>query len=198
MGFIPEEKYKINDLPTAKSGEWSIRRFEVDEHAAKRDKICSIFSDNRCVPVGTYTGLYRGSEIIMSDTPNEIKDHCQAIYDAYGNVLIVGLGLEMYLNAVAQKTDVDKITVIEKSKDVLAMVQLHYERKYPGKIEFICADIFDYKPAVNAFWDYAWFDIWDDLNPDNIKEMSLLHRRYSRKTGKRDSWGRKYLLSRRY
>ena len=197
------ERYKVTDVPAPlRSGDWELRRFTVSEEDSKMDRIKSLFggSGRYCRP-GTYTGLYRhgpnGAKVIMSDTADEIYDHIQVIVDAAGKVLIAGLGIGMVLNAIAMKPEVEHITVVELSKDVLSLLQLHYDRKYPGKITFVNADIFAWVPPKDERWDFAWFDIWDDLNTDNLVQMATLHRKFARKAVTKDSWGRKLLLSQR-
>jgi hypothetical protein len=193
------ERYKVTDLPAPlRSGEWELRRFTVDEKAAALDRLRAVFNGGGCYcRAGTYTGLYRAGKVIMSDTADEIYDHLQAIVDAEREVLIAGLGIGMVLNAIAMKPEVNHITVVELSKGVLDLLQLHYERKYPGKITFVNADILTWVPPKGAHWDFAWFDIWDDLNTDNLIQMATLHRKFARKATTKDSWGRKLLLRER-
>lgn len=193
------ERYKVTDVPAPlRSGDWELRRFTVDESAAALDQLRAVFSGGgRYCRAGTYTGLYRAGRVIMSDTADEIYDHLQVIVDATGEVLIAGLGIGMVLNAIAMKPEVEHITVIELSKDVLSLLQRHYDRKYPGKITFVNADIFAWVPPKDAHWDFAWFDIWDDLNTDNLIQMATLHRKFARKATTKDSWGRKLLLRER-
>jgi hypothetical protein len=181
----------VPDVPEGTSGDWTIKKFTVSESESKMDRILS--HSLRYVPAGTYTGLYRGRTVIMSDTPDEISDHLPVMMKAQGKVLIVGLGLGVVLNAIAKKPETSSVTVIEKSEDVLNLVKSHYENKYPGKIEFIHSDIFDYKPKSTDKWDFAWFDIWDDLCEDNLEEMATLHRKYARKATWKASWGKELL-----
>jgi hypothetical protein len=185
------DKYMVPDVPEGTSGDWVIKKFTVSETDSKLDMIMS--HSQRYVPAGTYTGLYRGRTIIMSDTPDEICDHSAIILESRGKVLIVGLGLGVVLNSIAQKPETTSVTVIEKSEDVLNLVKSHYENKYPGKIEFIHADIFDYKPKPTDKWDFVWFDIWDNLCVDNLKEMATLHRKYGKKATWKASWGKEIL-----
>lgn len=193
------EKYKVPDVPEGESGDWKIKRFTVKENTSSFiEQITSIMSAGCYVPFGDYMGLYRRDKdgvyrIIMSDTPDEIHDHIQPIMNSKGSMLIVGLGLGVVLNAVAQNPEVNSITIIEKSADVLALVRDHYDRKYPGKITFIQDDIFMWKPPKDARYNYAWFDIWDELNVDNLSDMKRLHQRFTRRADRYGSWGQALL-----
>ena len=175
------EQFKVN-VPVGKKGKWEIKRFEVPAFSSA--------GYGRGVPKGTYTGLYRDSMLIMSDTPDEIQDHLDFIEKAKGNVLVVGLGIGMVLNALCSSSKVDKVTVVEKSRDVISLVANHYTALYGNKVEIINADIFNYRLQKNQFWDCAWFDIWDNLCTDNLKEMDKLSRKFSRYTNWSSCWGR--------
>jgi len=181
--------YKV-DIPEGTKGSVKIEKFEIQESPL-------YFSlRNRRIPVGTYTGLYINNCIVMSDTPSEYKDHRYFIYHASGNVLIAGLGIGMVLNEVAKKENVTHITVIEKNQDVIDLVWQHYKDKYGDKIEIFHANIFDWKPLKDAYYDFAWYDIWNDICSDNLKEMTKLHRRFGRKVKNQDSWAK--ALCKRY
>jgi hypothetical protein len=198
---VTTDKYNVLDLPEGECGEWSIRRFRVAREHVWR-QIVEVCNSGRYVPPGYYTGLFRRLpspiggkqwEIIMSDTPDEIKDIMHPVIHARGKVLIAGLGLGVVLNALAMKSNTTHITVIEQSSDVLTLVREHYGNKYPGKITFIQANIFEWKPPKNERWNYAWFDIWDTLNLANLPQMAHLHRRFCRKADQYGSWGQKFL-----
>jgi len=189
------EKYKV-DVPEGRSGKWSIERVEVSQKDSEAAGLRAMFQagERGRLPPGTYTQLHRGRALIMSDTPDEIRDHLDPMRRAKGDVLIAGLGIGMVLHGVAQREDVDSVTVIEKSEDVIALVREHYEAKpYGHKITIIQADIFDWKPPKGQTWDYAWFDIWDVLCVDNLKEMTKLHRKFARRAEKKGSWGKEFL-----
>lgn len=192
------DEFKV-DVPEGTSGAWKVKRFTVSEEQGRHDAVMSMFGGHgRHVPAGTYTGLYRGGEPIMTDTPDEIRDHRRFMRTATGNVLIAGLGLGMVLQGCAVKSDVKSVTVIELSKDVIQLVEAHYKAKPFGhKVTIVNADIFDWKPEKGVKFDYAWFDIWDGLCTDNLDEMAKLNRRFARICPNKGSWGREFLLSRR-
>jgi SAM-dependent methyltransferase len=188
---------KVN-VPEGKSGAWSVRRFTVDEESSRLDAVLSLGKGGRFVPPGEYTGLFCGHEIIMSDTPDEIRDHRHFIGRARGRVLIAGLGLGLVLQAVARKPDVTAVLVVEISPDVLALVRPHYAAMpWAHKVEIEQGDILERKPAKGEVWDAAWFDIWDALCTDNLAEMATLHRRYARRADYYGSWGHGLLKARR-
>lgn len=183
------DKYKV-DLPIGKSGDWSIERFEVTEAQAAIERMQSMFNGGRGVPAGEYTSLKYKSHIIMSDTPDEIRDHFSMIYAARGNILINGLGIGMVLKACLEKDIVNHATVIEKSSDVIELVGGYYKEKYGDKLTIIHEDAFEYKTDKNVKYDAVWHDIWGNISTDNLPEMHKLHRKYGRKTNRQGSWCR--------
>ena len=134
------EKYKV-DIPPWRSGEWAVKRFEVDEEASKWDQILSITQGTgRFVPPGKYTKLTRGDEVIMSDTPDEIRDHLDPIDQVRRlakigekpvTCLVNGLGLGMVAKAMIDE-GAHHVTVIEKSPDVIALVAPHLLKQVSG------------------------------------------------------------------
>jgi hypothetical protein len=192
------EKYQV-DVPEGQSGEWRVERFVMDEAKAQLDAVMSIHNGHgRFVPAGKYTALYRNHTVIMSDTPDEIHDHLHFIHRATGRVLIAGLGLGVVLQAVASKPEVGRVLVIEKSPDVIKLVESHWKAKRWGKkFEVINADIFEWRPAPRETWNSAWFDVWDNLCTDNLEEMAKLHRRYARRVDNYASWGHRILKRKR-
>ena len=176
---------KVN-IPTGKKGKFKIKREYVKPNPYR------VFS-GRYVPEGEYTFLYRGGTLVMSDTPDEMRDHYHAVINANGRCLVAGLGIGMVLNAMAKKEEVTRIDVVELEQDVIDLVSRHYEKLYPGKIFFYNCSIFDFAPEKGVKYDCAWFDIWDDLCTDNLKEMEILHRKFSRKAKWKGSWGKELL-----
>jgi hypothetical protein len=189
-------KYK-SDVPEGVSGEWKVQKFTVsiqDEAFQKMRAMWSSSDRGRYVPAGTYTRLVRDKEVIMSDTPDEINDQRYAIYEAKGHCLINGLGLGITTELVLQKPEVEFVTVIEISKDVIKLVGDHLLRKGYGKrLNIVLADTMEYKPPKGSKFGMVWHDIWDSICEDNLEEMKKLHRRYGRLTDWQGSWGRELI-----
>lgn len=194
------DKYMV-DVPEGVSGNWSIQKFTVSEKDASLGATLALYSGSgggRFVPEGTYTGLYRGREPIMTDTPDEIRDHARFMHRSKGDVLIAGLGLGMVLQGCAVKDEVKSVTVIELSSDVIQLVEAHYKAKSFGhKVTIVNADIFDWKPAKGVRYDCSWYDIWDGLCTDNLDEMTKLHRKFAKCVDNQGSWGKELLKDRR-
>lgn len=186
-------KYKV-DVPVGISGDWQVERFTVTEEDAKWSSVRAIASGSgRAVPSGTYTRLMHKKAVVMSDTPDEIRDHLEAIYQAKGNVLINGLGLGIVVQSVLNKEEVNSVTVIELSQDVIELVAQHYTDRFNGRLEIIQADAFTWQPPKGIRYNAVWHDVWDNLCTDNLPEMHRLHRKYGRQCDWQGSWGREFL-----
>ncbi len=186
-------KIEIN-IPTGTSGPWTIETIEISEQDAKLDRIRALMNDSdRFTPPGTYKRLICGKNTVMSNTPDEIRDHYPLYRNAGGQVLINGLGLGVCIEMILEK--VWHITVIEKSEDVIKLVGPYY-RENP-KVTIIHADAFDFKPPKGVKYNAVWHDVWNAICIDNLPEMALLHRKYGRITEWQGSWKKPYLQNER-
>lgn len=178
------------DVPEGQSGIWKVERFTIENDVQFRLWNLRAMRDGRGVVPGEYTRLTRNGEVIMSDTTAEKNDHRWPVLKAEGTILINGLGLGMVLNACLLKPEVTKAVVVEKSPDVIALVAAHYRKKFPGRVEIVEADAFEYEPPKRAKFMLCWHDVWDSICADNLPDMKRLHRKYGRRTIYQGSWGR--------
>ncbi len=139
----------------------------------------------------------------MSDTRAEIFDHTELFMNRKGKILLHGLGLGMAANACLMSEDLAHLTIVEISEDVIKLVgpalrRRHYKAYKAGRIEIIQDDALTWKPPQGSRWDFVWHDIWNDLCLDNRKTMATLHRRFGRRAGQQDSWGRDWINANAY
>jgi hypothetical protein len=145
---------------------------------------------------GTYVKLLVNNQLMMSDAPMERKTNIDFVRKAEGRVLIAGLGVGLILKAILDKPEVSEVWVIEKYQDVIDLVA---ERFRHPKLMIICADIFEFNLPKTQKFDTIYFDIWPNICTDNLKEMSVLHRKFAKNKANKssfiESWYRKYLRS---
>lgn len=195
------EEYKV-DVPEGQVGDFRIEHVTVDAEDEKRGRMYAAnpSSGGRFVKAGKYTMLYEKGSLWMSDTPDEIRDHLEPIHEASragGNVLINGLGIGVVTDAIASLENVTKVTVIEKSPEVIELVGPSLLKKHGDKLEIIEADSFEYRPPKGVRYTVVWHDIWLHLCTDNLDEMAKLHRKFGRRTDWQGSWGKELLKYRR-
>lgn len=173
-------------IPEGKRGPWSVQRFSVSEREAKMSQLQAIMHGRGYVPPGTYTQLlHERRGIVMSDTPDEMRDHRGFVYQAKGQVLINGLGLGMALAAILKKPEVKGVTVIEIDPDVIALVGPAF---VGDRVAIINADAFLFQPPKGERYNVAWHDIWDDICGDNLAQMTTLKRKYGRRVDWQGCW----------
>ena len=183
------------NVPDGISGPWEVYSFEVSEEAERFGAMRAMFSTSdrgRYVPAGTYKGIKRSGTVIMSNTPDEIRDAYDFLKNAKGNVLINGLGLGIVLDIILNKVNEDNsyavtwVTVVELSEDVIKLVGPTFN--WNPRVTIVNHDALTYK--AKGHFDAVYNDIWDYITSDNLTTMKTLTRKYGRKSDWIGSWCR--------
>lgn len=188
----------VRVVPEGSFGTARVEHVTVNEHQSQM----TAFGGGRSfVSPGRYAQLFVGGEMVMSDTPYERRTNWKIANEAKGRVLIAGYGLGMILTAILKNPAVTEAVVIEKTADVVSLVDPHI-RKHVGaknhrKLTVQIGDVFHMRQSIHGPFDCLWFDIWSDVNTDALQEMTALTRRYrSLRSGTNafmDCWDRDYL-----
>lgn len=113
-----------------------------------------------------YLAIYQNNRMWMSITPNEINTMKKDIDDAFGNVLVVGVGMLYYPYMISNKDNVKKITVIDNNQEVIDLannlILPQFENK--DKINIINADAYTYLDDLKEEYDFIYIDIWHDVS----------------------------------
>lgn len=175
-------------VPEGQRGLWSVERFEVTKEDAAFQAIRSLFNGGRGVlQPGRYTRLRHAKlGVVMSDTPDEMRDHREPVVRASGHVLINGLGLGMVLGAVLRRPEVDRVTVVEIDPDVISLVGPHYQSN--RRVEIVQADAFAWQPPKGVRYGVAWHDVWHTICADHLPAMTKLKRKYGRRADWQGCW----------
>lgn len=128
--------------------------------------------DDIVVPkLGFFTGkvdfptIYEGVIPWMSVCPSEINSMKEDMARAHGKVLVLGLGLGYYPYIISQREDVEKITIVEFSPQIIKLFQ---ENVFPqfnkrDKINIVEADAFRFMMDVEpGEYDFIFADIWEN------------------------------------
>ena len=176
------------DVPEGCSGAWEVSRFIPQGPEAF---LHNLKQPSRMVVEGeTYTKLTCNGQVIMSDTPAEIRDHYPLLGRLRGRLLFNGLGIGVALQGALDKPEVEHVTVVELSEDVIALVAGHYQAQYGDRLTVIHADALTWQPPKNVRYNAVWHDIWPNICGNNYKTMKTLHRRYGGRCDWQDSWCR--------
>lgn len=184
------QDYKI-DVPTGSHGTAVVESHETTEDDARFNAMRAAFSGSRRhVPAGEYTGLRINGSLVMSDTPDEIRDHWLPIRQSRGRCLVNGLGLGVVVNGMLMNSEVEHVTVIEINEDVISLVAPHWKARYGSRLTIIHDDALKYKPQKGVRYGMVWHDIWGAICGDNLPEIHTLHRKYGRRCDEQGSWCR--------
>lgn len=157
-------------LEDRKVGDFELSHFEIGE-----DDVYAIL---RGIPCGKFIRLTHRGSVVMSDTEMEKRTNSAFVRNAHGKVLVGGLGIGLILLAVQDKADVEKITVIEKNKEVIDLVA--NQLPLNDKVEIINADVFEYIPSEK--YNTIYMDIWNYINQnvyrEQMKPLIIRYRKY--------------------
>lgn len=195
-------------LDEGETEHWRVRRFTVsDEHNLLG--FGSFFRTGRGrTPPGEYTQLLRKTErggevIVMSDTRDEIHDLSSLFWSKpQGRILVNGLGLGCAIKGLLAIPEVERIDVVEISREVIDLVGSQFT---DPRLVIHEGDAFTYEWPAGTRWDRAWHDVWEELNEDNLSNEESAHpgtyaklnRRYGRRSEWQGAWGQAFLKSQR-
>lgn len=163
-------------LTPSRYGKASLEKYKVDECDFR-----ARFYDH--MEVGEeYMILKVDEQLMMSDTPME-RESNQEILNAYGDVLIGGLGLGMIPFALQRNPSVKSICIIEKESDVIELVGkqiIELLNISVPHVHIIQDDVFDY-PATHAAerYDTIYMDIWPYYGHGMQDDMTRLKQAYA-------------------
>ena len=199
--------YKRVKIPNIKDGSWELRQESYKPYRGVIVGDMVIDEDfKEYAPLGFFTEEFHFPAVLedgnewMTLTPVDLDTCDEAIEDAFGKVITFGLGLGYYAFMVSEKENVDSITIVEKSPDVIRLFEKYILPyfKNPCKVKIINADAFEYAEKImpGENFDYAFVDTWRDAGdgaPRYEKMKKLEH--LSPKT-KFSYWIENFLISR--
>ena len=167
--------YKNVRLENVKDGRWEIR---WESYAPYRAVVCEDMILNpdfsEIPPLGFFTEEFRFPAVLedgnewMTLTPVDLDTCAEAIRAARGRVVTFGLGLGYYAYMASEKAEVESVTVVEKSPEVIKLFKNHILPKFthPEKLNIVEADAFEYAEKVmpTENFDLAFVDTWRDAS----------------------------------
>lgn len=167
--------YKNIKIPEIKKGRWELKR---EKYPAYRGVIAAdmIISDGfkEIPPLGFFTEDFEFPAVLedgnewMTLTPVDLDTSDDAIDRAHGKVVTFGLGLGYYAYMVSEKAEVESITVVEKSADVISLFKEYIlpQFSHPEKVRIVNADAFLYaeKDMPKENFDVSFVDTWRDAS----------------------------------
>jgi hypothetical protein len=157
---------KADGIPEGWSGRWFVKKLIIPKALSgtrneKQETVLpGIYTFLRCLTDATLYNDQPG-EVVMEDTPFELRTHLGFILRARGKVLVTGLGLGCVVRGLLANPAVEHVTCIENSRDVLALVSPHMPKE---KLTLIHADALEWTANNLEKFDCAWHDLW--TNPE--------------------------------
>ena len=179
--------YKNIKIDNIREGEWE---FKLEHYPPYRGVIAAdieIHDDfTEIPPLGFFTegfdfpAVLEGGNEWMTLTPVDLDTSVEAIAAARGRVVTFGLGLGYYTYMVSEKSNVESITVVERSEDIIRLFKKYILPQFPNKqkVNIVCSDAFLYaeKEMPKEKFDVAFVDTWRDASdgePMYVKMKAL-------------------------
>lgn len=167
--------YKNIRIENVKDGRWEYR---LESYPAYRGVICHdmmlLDGFREVPPLGFFPESFDFPAVLedgnewMTLTPVDLDTSDEAIEAAHGKVVTFGLGLGYYTYMCSEKPDVESITVVERSPDVIRLFKTHIlpQFSHPEKVRIIEADAFEYAEfeMPRERYDVAFVDTWRDAS----------------------------------
>jgi len=115
-----------------------------------------------------------GWEVWMSLTPHEIESQELACEHARGHTVVMGLGMGWVASNIALNPAVDRVTVIERDPQVIALFEHSgalggLPSGIRAKLRIVQADALDWVPDRSV--DLLYVDIWRDLDEPQVMDQ---------------------------
>ena len=167
--------YKSICIPEIKRGRWELKK---EKYPAYRGVIAAdMIMENgfrEIPPLGFFKEDFEFPAVLedgnewMTLTPVDLDTSDEAIERARGRVVTFGLGLGYYAYMVSEKENVESITVVEKSSDVIALFKEYVlpQFSHPEKVVIVNEDAFEYAEHTmpSESFDVAFVDTWRDAS----------------------------------
>lgn len=116
----------------------------------------------------TWGSLLKAGEVVMEDTPYELRKHLPILLAAHGRVLITGLGLGCVVRGLLTRPEVDHIDVIEIDEALLTYIGWEFAKDPRVTLHHGDAETIE----LDGQWDFAWHDVWSEK-----ESLQLIHTR---------------------
>lgn len=168
--FYPYQGFSYNDILIDPNDNY-VEKYQIGYFTHKVDMLALAYKKN----------------IWMNISPNEINTMQPSIDEAYGNVLVFGLGLGYYPFMVSLKNEVKSVTIVEKDPNIIKIFKENLFKFFPQKekIQIVQDDAFRYVNNGKKY-DYCFIDLWH--NPEDGLPMYLKFKTLEKKNTKYFYW----------
>jgi len=165
--------YKNIRFPEGTEGKWSFETRTCKAYEAFVYDDPKVYDDGRILPcIGFFDVDYPFPAVLengrewMTLMPNETNTTQKAIELSEGKVLTYGLGLGYFAYMASLKDNVETVTVVERSRDVIELFKKYILPQFPqsNKIIIVESDAFEFAENKMQCGGYntIFTDIWHD------------------------------------
>jgi hypothetical protein len=170
--YTGDAYFKNIKIPTDVRGKWSLKEELLAPYEPFVCRDIKVLPDGRMLPqIAFFTKQYSFPAVLengrewMTLQPNEMVTTWPAITEAKGRVLTFGMGLGYFTYHAAQKPEVESVTVVDVSEDVLELFRTHVLPQFPHKekIKLVKKDAYAFaEEDMAGNFDFVFADIWHD------------------------------------
>ena len=185
--YLSDPYYVNIKFPNGSRGKWTFETRLCKPFEAFVYDDPEVFGDGRIIPqIGffdceyPFPAVFENGREWMTLMPNETNTSCYAIERARGRVLTYGLGLGYFTYMASLKEDVESVTVVERSTDVIDLFRQYIlpQFTHPEKIIIVESDAFEFaeRKMKDGGYNTVFTDIWHD--PSDGCELYLRMKKY--------------------
>ena len=170
--YTEDAYFKNIKIPTDVRGKWSLKEEFLAPYEPFVCRDFLVLPDGRMLPqIAFFTEKYPFPAVLengrewMTLQPNEMVTTWPAIKEAKGRVLTFGMGLGYFTYHAAEKPEVESVTVVDISEDVLELFRTHILPQFPHKekIRLVKKDAYAFaEEDMAGNFDFVFADIWHD------------------------------------
>lgn len=175
----------IVHIPEGKSGNYEIRHFTRPAGPIERSNLRTAIMGGQAEPPvhfdrkTTWHELSYEGGVWMTDLPIEQQQHDNELKSVVsGSVIVGGLGLGYAVNVLAAREGIERILVVEISRDVINLVE-PWIRDPRDIVEVQNADLMEYVKVNEEGFDWAFYDIWQSDGERTFHEIVVPLREHS-------------------
>ena len=171
--YTSDAYFKNIKIPAHVRGKWEFREEFLAPFEPFVCRDFKVLPDGRMLPqIAFFREKYPFPAVLengrewMTLQPNEMVTTWPAIARASGRVLTFGMGLGYFTYHAAQKPEVESVTVVDISGDVLELFRTDILPQLPHKekIRLVQKDAFAFaEENMAGNFDYVFADIWHDV-----------------------------------
>jgi hypothetical protein len=170
-------------LQPQRFGLWTIDRVCLTEPTAVAFAGCQEYT-----LLGRFTEttlMTTWGDIVMEDSPRELRRHLPIWLAARGRVLVTGLGLGCVVRGLLASPRVENVDVLEIDPEVVRVVGAEFLNE--PRVTLHVVDALTYEWPSGSRWDFAWHDLWsEDSLP--VLHAALIQRMWPM-CGQQGAWG---------